>query len=358
MSEERSALKAPFPYFGGKRRVAHVVWARFGNVPNYAEPFFGSGAVLLARPHAPRVETVNDKDCLIANFWRAVQAAPDLVAENASWPVNEADLHARHEWIVETVDDEWRERMHHDPRFFDALIASWWLWGLSCWIGGGWCPQTGNLSQKLPLVGGTGTGVNRAHLAQGIPHISDQGTGVHAPHLAQSMPMIGGPGQGINRGALIEGEGTCAERLAALKRYFGLLQDRLRNVRVCCGEWDRILGPSPTHKIGITGVFLDPPYGGDEMCEVYSHDSADVASAVRQWCAENGDHPDLRIALCGYDGEHNALETHGWSVHAWKATGGWANTGEGQGQENCRKERIWFSPACREARDGLQGSLV
>jgi hypothetical protein len=283
----------------------------------------------------------------------------------------------RHEWIVETVDDEWRERMHHDPRFFDALIAGWWVWGLSCWIGGGWCPQAGAPSQKLPLVGGTGTGVNRAHLAQGIPdignrgrgvnrahlaqgipHISDQGTGVHAPHLAQSMPMIGGPGQGINRGALVEGGGTCAERLAALKRYFGLLQDRLRNVRVCCGEWDRILGPSPTHKIGVTGVFLDPPYGGDEMCEVYSHDSADVASAVRQWCAENGDHPDLRIALCGYDGEHNDLEAHGWSVHAWRASGGWGNTGEGQGQINRLKERIWFSPFCLAVGAGSQGSLV
>ena len=39
--------KAPFPWFGGKSRVAHIVWDRFGNVPNYVEPFFGSGAVLL-----------------------------------------------------------------------------------------------------------------------------------------------------------------------------------------------------------------------------------------------------------------------------------------------------------------------
>jgi len=27
-------LKAPFPYFGGKSRVAREVWARFGDVPN------------------------------------------------------------------------------------------------------------------------------------------------------------------------------------------------------------------------------------------------------------------------------------------------------------------------------------
>lgn len=37
-------LKSPYPYFGGKSRVAHLVWDRFGDVPNYVEPFFGSGA--------------------------------------------------------------------------------------------------------------------------------------------------------------------------------------------------------------------------------------------------------------------------------------------------------------------------
>ena len=42
-------LKAPFPWFGGKSRAAHLVWERFGNVRAYVEPFFGSGAVLLRR---------------------------------------------------------------------------------------------------------------------------------------------------------------------------------------------------------------------------------------------------------------------------------------------------------------------
>ena len=42
-------MKAPFPWFGGKSRVAHLGWDRIGNVPNYVEPFFGSGAVVSAR---------------------------------------------------------------------------------------------------------------------------------------------------------------------------------------------------------------------------------------------------------------------------------------------------------------------
>lgn len=47
---KKAKLKAPFPWFGGKSRVAHIVWERFGDVPNYVEPFAGSLAVLLRRP--------------------------------------------------------------------------------------------------------------------------------------------------------------------------------------------------------------------------------------------------------------------------------------------------------------------
>jgi site-specific DNA-adenine methylase len=77
-------LKAPYPWFGGKSRIAHLVWERFGDVVNYIEPFYGSGAVLLSRPHAPRIETVNDIDCYVANFVRAVQAEPETVARYAN----------------------------------------------------------------------------------------------------------------------------------------------------------------------------------------------------------------------------------------------------------------------------------
>jgi hypothetical protein len=132
--------KAPFPWFGGKSRAAHLVWRGFGDVPNFVEPFAGSLAVLLGRPTAPRIETVNDLDCYLANFWRAVKFAPDQVAEHADWPVNEADLHARHRWLV--AQDEFRRRMKREPKFFDAQVAGWWVWGLCQWIGGGWCANS------------------------------------------------------------------------------------------------------------------------------------------------------------------------------------------------------------------------
>ncbi len=81
-------MKAPFPWFGGKSKVAHIVWDRFGDVANYVEPFFGSGAVLLNRPSSPGTETINDLDCMVANFWRALQHAPNEVAFHADNPVN------------------------------------------------------------------------------------------------------------------------------------------------------------------------------------------------------------------------------------------------------------------------------
>lgn len=39
-------LRAPFPWFGGKSRIAATVWEALGDVPNYVEPFFGSGAAV------------------------------------------------------------------------------------------------------------------------------------------------------------------------------------------------------------------------------------------------------------------------------------------------------------------------
>lgn len=117
-------MRAPFPYFGGKSTIAGEVWRRFGDVPNYVEPFFGSGAVLLARPewHLGKMETVNDKDGLLANFWRAVVADPEAVAYCADWPVNENDQHARHAWLV-SQKETLQERLEGDPEYYDAKVA-------------------------------------------------------------------------------------------------------------------------------------------------------------------------------------------------------------------------------------------
>lgn len=88
-------MKAPFPWFGGKRTVADVVWRAFGMPKQYIEPFCGSAAVLLAAPAPASLEVVGDVNGFIANFWRAVKCQPAEVARWSDYPVSHIDLGAR-----------------------------------------------------------------------------------------------------------------------------------------------------------------------------------------------------------------------------------------------------------------------
>lgn len=386
MSEAAQKLTAPFPWFGGKRRVAGMVWDRFGDVKNYVEPFAGSLAVLLGRPTPAKIETVNDRDCFIANFWRALAANADAVAEWCDNPVNEADLHARHKWIHSAAQNGFIERMKTEPDFYDVKIAGWWVWGLSCWIGDNWCrvneqhskshlmpdkginklagdgtgldgrrPALGSgngvhaVGRKIPCLqgdsGAAGRGVCRDGLHRQMPNCDGRGSkGVHAETLARKRPQL--PAGNNYRGVLARSDGLFA--------YMRALSVRLRRVRVCCGDWARIMGPTPTFHCGMTGVFLDPPYGVADRDKVYNHDSLDVAADVRAWCAANGDNKKMRIALCGYDGEHDELCGLGWDVVEWTANGGYGNTAK---NENRHRERIWFSPHCLQPACGDQLGL-
>lgn len=315
-----TTLQAPFPWFGGKRRVASEVWARFGDVKNYVEPFFGSGAVLLGRPRPFRgVEAVNDLDGFVANFWRAVRLSPKATAEWAGNPVNENDLHARHVWLLKRRDDL-RARLEGDPEFHDPQIAGWWAWGVSSWFGSPFCSGDGPW-----WTDGDGMLTKEAGRSIGV---------------CRQRPRLGNNGQGVNRPSV------------DLPGWFGLLSERLRFVRVCSGDWSRVCVPSVTHTHGLTGVFLDPPYAdtAGRAGGLYAHDSLTIAHAVREWAIEAGKRPDMRIALCGYEGEHEMPDD--WAVHAWKAQGSFGGQAKNP-TGNSKRERIWFSPACLSASVGL-----
>lgn len=312
-------LKAPFPWYGGKSKVAALVWERFGDVQNYVEPFFGSGAVLLGRPGgAGPIETGNDLDGFVCNAWRAIKHDPEATAEWASDPVNECDLHARHLWL-KPRREELSLRLMGDPDYYDAKIAGWWLWGMACWIGSGFCGESG--SGPWGTVDGQ------------LVHLGDAGQGV-----ARQLVHLSGP-QGVTR------------KHDGLLKWFGALQARLQRMRFCCGDWERVMGPTVTEKHGLAGIFLDPPYSteADRDMGCYAIDSGDVAHAVREWCLAHGDNPLLRIALCGYAGEgHDLLSEHGWECVPWKTSGGYGSQAKiaTRGKENAHRERIWFSPAC------------
>jgi site-specific DNA-adenine methylase len=340
-------LAAPFPWFGGKSRAAHLVWERFGAVPNYVEPFAGSLAVLLRRPTPPGVETANDLDGFVTNFWRAVQADPEQVAHWADDAVHELNLHARHKWLVSRKEHV--TRLLDDPEYCDAKVAGWWAWGICQWIGGGWCTRPewkGRAHVAAARRGVLATEKRRPNLtcSNGVlrvpkkrPALDHQsGLLTRAGQLPSLSGDSGATGRGVTASAL--GEGAVAEWLQDLAR-------RLRRVRFTCGDFSRVLSPNVTEAIGITGVLLDPPYSREagRAEKVYAEDDYSVAHTARDWAIANGGNSRLRIALCGYEGEHKMPE--GWSCVAWKAAGGYAaargNTA------NALRERIWFSPHCQ-----------
>ena len=420
MSCKSKTIKAPFPYPGGKSTIADLVWDRFGDVDNYIEPFAGSLAVMLRRPAAHftngyRVETCNDVNHFIVNFWRAIRSSPDEVAHWADSPVLECDLHARHKWLMRSeTSKEWRKRMAEDPEHFDAKIAGWWVWGACCWIGGGWCSDYGQGWLQVPHLVNPGQGTNSVSVPR--PQLADAydiGRGVHASgekKLSQQVPDLtsGGCGYsattdsvrriasqpgGLGHGIHASGEqhlsqkipelsvgrgdyatpniGTCEARREWLTRWFRQLADRLRLVRTCYGHWSRICDSDSTlTRLGTTGVFLDPPYPSHREdngkksrdATLYASDKGSDLNAlrdeVRAWCIKWGSNPEIKIAVCGYEGDgyETLVSEHGWEEHAWEASGGYGNQRKKKGQtksENAKRERIWFSPACTKPQPTL-----
>lgn len=375
-------LKSPFPYFGGKSRVADLVWKRLGDVDNFVEPFAGSLAVTLRRPQPGKIETVNDANHYIVNFWRSVKQSPEIVAEFADHPVTEADLHARHRYLVlGEVAAEFRRSIESNPEYCNPQFAGWWVWGQCCWIGGGWCDTSDEIAdqQRLPMIGQLGKGVTAGGAkpkveSKQVPDLAGDGEA-----LSGGRPQLGDQFD-IGRGVCGNGRALLTdERRAWLKAWMCRLEDRLRLVRVCYGNWDRICDSNTTMvRLGLTGGFLDPPYAknldrlrqwiaflsgtgespgilsdareaeANRSGGLYTGDSSQdidrLVAEVHLWCRKWGSNPGVRIALCGYEGEHDALEQLGWTVESWTAHGGYAN--RNADNQNKHRERIWFSPNC------------
>lgn len=230
-------MKPLHPYFGGKRRAAAEVWAALGNVSRYVEPFLGSGAVLLASPHRPLSELVNDRDHHIANLWRSLQRDPDEVWRVASAPCSEVELRARHAWLA-----AWEAPDLSDLDACDPYAAGVWLWAACVAIGGG--------SRDLRR--------------------GDHGAGVKAPTWApQDWRDV-------------------VDRIARVQVLCG---DWSRCVTLAALYWKST--PS-------VGVFLDPPYGVGFHVD-YEDGTGDTARDVWAWAVDHGHNPRLRIVVAGYD---------------------------------------------------------
>ena len=285
----------------------------------YAEPFFGSGALLLARPGgAGRHEIVCDSDGLICNFWRSVIADPHEVARHATWPTIHQDLTARRIHMAKWVQRH-RERLSEDPRFHDSEMAGWWVWGVSLWIGA----YANFIPDKPP-------GDADADVAETVPATVDAAE--PDGHVSDIIPVVcASPG---GRGVSAQRTRTHGTHLENVERHILQLAERLRCVIVLNRDWTSGVTPAAlmdnTNRSDLTrAVVLDPPYLAER--QFYGTDTESITTAAYRWAVEHGDR--YRVAYCCNEGDYPVPD--GWTseTQTYRSSGKPGDT-------------IMFSPAC------------
>lgn len=336
-------MRAPFPYHGMKLEAAPLIEQLMGPITNLVIPFAGGLGELFGRSCPAAVETVNDADGLLVNAWRSIKHSPDETADLCDVPVHEVTLHAAQKMLIARAPDL-VELLRSSPTAHDPELGALWVWGKSCWLGGGWCRESrsgGPTSpNSRPQLTGNGNGVvnvvkphspNRRPALigrAGTPHF---GHGVARPLRPRSKPQLSGGAGRPSKGSGVHAR-QHRERLLELMREIAV---RLRFVRVTCGDFRRVLTPAVTTSQGPTGISFDPPYTiAMRHPGIYREDDPGIAEAARESAAELGENPQLKIVIHGKRDEHAALEALGWSRHVWRDRDG---------------ETIWASPGCHAA---------
>ena len=393
------------PYYGGKAQWAEDVWARLGKVTVYVEPFAGSLAVLLASPPHQR-EIVCDTNGHICNFWRALRQDPEAVAYHADYPTFHQDLTARHTWLVQWAREH-AALLPQDPDWYDPRAAGWWAWGISNWIGGGWCQDDtpgGQIPSVHPTGGGKGLQAQRVNLPDQIPHVNPRGGGKglqsqrrtppdQVPHMANTP---GGRGVQAQRAELTGkppyekrplahqnggGPGVSAQRLTIpevpdkrpllqlgtevpigsgdrLLDWFHALAQRLSRVVVLNRSWESALTPTllmhtPSSPKPPVGIFLDPPYVTENREAVlYQSDASgtsdDTAEKAYLWAVQHGGV--YRIAYACHEGDFPVPP--GWEAIERSFRGI-----KRQDRREGAMDMVMFSPACLDQDHQLQMQL-
>lgn len=76
-------MKCIFKYPGSKWSMTKWITDHFPEHHSYLEPFFGSGAVFFNKPRS-KIETINDLDNDIVNFFMCMARDPELLSEKVS----------------------------------------------------------------------------------------------------------------------------------------------------------------------------------------------------------------------------------------------------------------------------------
>jgi DNA adenine methylase len=331
----------PFTYFGRKYKVADQVWELFGTTPKmYVEPFFGSGAVLLKRPNELNdiITRINDLDGLVVNFWRALKADPQSIAEWGTRPVSEADQHACHITCT-NQRHEIVSKLCGDPEWYDLKLAQYWVYGINTWVGGGWCSGDGpwNVNEYGEMAK-TCDGVRAQKTDAGARGILSNG-GVRAKKTDAGARGI------LSNTTTEETPNQYIGKLARNIEWLGKLSHQLMRTTICNGSWERVLTESYLdYGKKEVAIFLDPPYDPqltsrkEKIYGSVSDIKNTISSDVREWC-KNVKHENYKVILCGYDCEHDELLDIGWTKLPWTKK---ASLGM-KCKENQKTEYLWVN---------------
>lgn len=103
MGGERIGMNALLNYPGGKGKLAQTIVELMPPHKTYLEPFFGGGAVFFHKEPS-RIETINDLDGDVVNFFRIIRDNPEALADRiAMTPYSREEYDSA--WISGKRDD-------------------------------------------------------------------------------------------------------------------------------------------------------------------------------------------------------------------------------------------------------------
>ena len=296
--------------------------------------------------------------------------------------------------LADSVGDRPGAEAVEDPNYYDAQAAGWWVWGISLWIGPGWCQPNRKNTDQVPHyhdnVGGRGVSI------QGRPHMhnsSATGSGVSAqkqfagdkrPHIQATTGACGVSAQkqfvgdqrpyvsaklganavtaqthGRDQRPRADGTGSghavtaLAKTRIDLVDWFDRLAARLKGVIVLNRGWESAVTPTvlmqtPSGPKPPAGILLDPPYLTADRSKIYGSDmigeSNRVAKDSYEWALEHGD--SYRVAYCCHEGDFEVPE--GWTFET--NTFGGIKDAKRSAE---RRDMVMFSPACVPVSQGV-----
>jgi len=115
----------PFPWYGGKYTHTSFVYEHLPQTEYYAEPFCGSAVILLNKPQSS-VETINDLNSEIVNFFEVLQTDTDELLHRIEYTPYSREIFekAKHE----EYDDEIERALYflvRTTQSYNATGSSW-----------------------------------------------------------------------------------------------------------------------------------------------------------------------------------------------------------------------------------------